>query len=430
MLAERALAVLIATAGAVACAASPPVYYQGNAHSWRIPLVGPLENAELVVPVVIDGKGPYLFAVDPDTGASRIDMGVADAVGLYRINAYTRVVGSDGHSRPFPVYEVGEVQAGDLTLRNFEALGVPPGSLRFNGRPVAGVLGNNIFTSTIVLDVDRDAGVLRLALTGHEVPPALAHSIDARISYRAMYVPVEVDGHEVELRVHLGSRFCSLWPRVAARLGVPFGRETERIRQPTAEIPLQFGPRAVVVELAGAAPAEQVRFTSHYDSTSYETRFDGVLGLNYLARFHLLMDRDDGRLWLAPRDRDLAEGAAARIARWQHAFSGCRTPGCVDTVVTPGAEGDPPRLLLRRSDGVTVDGFEAVVEALDAAGRPLASPLVRVSFPRGVRDVTVSEPRFAAMVAHAAAYRVVDLSPYPSECQGPACLEPLDRFPR
>jgi len=49
---------------------------------WTFPLVGPLEDGVLLAPATVHGKGPYLFAIDPDAGISAIDQQVAADAGL------------------------------------------------------------------------------------------------------------------------------------------------------------------------------------------------------------------------------------------------------------------------------------------------------------------------------------------------------------
>jgi hypothetical protein len=253
--------------------------------------------------------------------------------------------------------------------------------------------------------------------------------IDGKLSYSALFLPARVEGQEIELRLHMGARFCQLWPRVAERLGVPFGQNVERVRQLTATVPVIFGPRPITIALAPGIESK-VAFTSHYDSMTSQIRLDGILGHNFLARYRAMIDRDGARLWLAPRADDLGVAARDRFARWGDAFTACAVPGCVETVLIPGEEGAPQGLMVRRAAGMTVGGFEAVLEALDAAGKPLAGPLLRVSFDAGTRDIHVADPRFAALVQSAAAFRVVELSPHPARCPPGGCVEPLDRLPR
>src|SRR6185503_14257184 len=66
------LAVVAFVAGACTSGA-PPGFSGGQGDRWTFPLVGPLEDHLLLTPVSITGKGPYLFAIDPDANVSIID---------------------------------------------------------------------------------------------------------------------------------------------------------------------------------------------------------------------------------------------------------------------------------------------------------------------------------------------------------------------
>jgi len=56
------------------CAVGAPTGFSSG-DQWTVPLVGPLENGVLLVPVYIgkENAGPYLFAIDPDATVSAVD---------------------------------------------------------------------------------------------------------------------------------------------------------------------------------------------------------------------------------------------------------------------------------------------------------------------------------------------------------------------
>ena len=58
-----------------ACTSGAPPGFSGGASGdqWVIPLVGPLEDGQLITAVTINTHGPYLFAIDPDAPMSVID---------------------------------------------------------------------------------------------------------------------------------------------------------------------------------------------------------------------------------------------------------------------------------------------------------------------------------------------------------------------
>ena len=76
----RASALLLGVLAACTVGA-PPGFSSGE--SWAFPLVGPLEDGALLVPVKVNGKGPFLFLIDPDAPFTSIDEGVAKELDLY-----------------------------------------------------------------------------------------------------------------------------------------------------------------------------------------------------------------------------------------------------------------------------------------------------------------------------------------------------------
>ncbi len=70
----RALALLALTGCAVG---APPGF--GAGESWAIPLVAPLEDDLLLVPVYIQQlSDPVLFMIDPDSAVSSLDNGLVE----------------------------------------------------------------------------------------------------------------------------------------------------------------------------------------------------------------------------------------------------------------------------------------------------------------------------------------------------------------
>src|SRR5207237_1156911 len=79
---SRVLALALALALGGACTVGAPPGFSSGDH-WAFPLVGPLEDGVLLVPVTINGKGPYLFLLDPDAPLTSIDEALAAGLDLY-----------------------------------------------------------------------------------------------------------------------------------------------------------------------------------------------------------------------------------------------------------------------------------------------------------------------------------------------------------
>src|SRR3954469_21659860 len=97
-----ALALIGALAGACTVGA-PPGFSSGD--SWAFPLVGPLEDGALLVPVTVNGKGPFLFMIDPDAPLTSIDEGLAVGLDLYG-GATARLADETDTMRPVKTAEV------------------------------------------------------------------------------------------------------------------------------------------------------------------------------------------------------------------------------------------------------------------------------------------------------------------------------------
>ena len=83
---RRAFAPLFIALFTAACGSSTPVWYEAKpgTKTWTLPLVNPLDNAELIVPVFLNERGPFKFILDPEAPATIVDRGVAERVGLFR----------------------------------------------------------------------------------------------------------------------------------------------------------------------------------------------------------------------------------------------------------------------------------------------------------------------------------------------------------
>ena len=375
-------------AGMCSCAAAPPLWYDtGDAVSWEIPLVAPLDGAPLIVPATIHGKGPYLFALEPDQPVSIIDRGVAQRLQLFsRNDSWIRLrTRDDQYVRRRP-YEVLDFKAGELSVRNVLMYSARAGTLRFRDVPLAGVLGADLLSRTIVIDVDRDRGVVRLTLTGHQLNPARAHRVAGRvhrsgIPVRKVVVPVTIENargkSDFELAVDLGAQSTSIWtkhlPDQRARLDV------------------------------GGARVDGVALAPFADRRVEQDDIDGLLGQDVLARYRVVVDQDKRVLWLGPRSPDLVAQTADRLSRWGDAFARCRRVGCVE--ITRDRTG---ALMVTRDQDAPNQPFEVVLQPLDGQGRPLAG-LVRTRIdqpgPGGVGQI-VNMP---GLVNN---YRVVDASPF------------------
>ncbi len=286
-----------------ACGAAPPISYEDDRTSWTLPLVDPEGTAELVVPVTLEGRGPYNFILDPDAACTVIDEGVAEELGLYSDNRWIRVLTQRDVTVPRRFFELLHFQSGDLRARSLTVLGVPAGSLSRDTQRIDGIMGADLLSRTIVVQADRDAGVVRLYLTGHAAIPVGAIPVHADLFYGALYVPVSINGEKTAtLQVRLAVHSSTLSKGLIRRMRMPrMARKIITIDETGTRQPVRAGAIADMVRIDGIE-LHDVPFLNHVDKRKHpDYDYDGFLGQDVLSHYNVVVDRDKQVLWLAPR---------------------------------------------------------------------------------------------------------------------------------
>jgi hypothetical protein len=426
---------------------APPGFSHGSA--WAFPLVGPLEGGLLITPVTINGKGPYLFVIDPDAVISAVDDRVAADLDQY-VHTGPRLLDESDTTRPTRIIEVTSITLGTLTVSSRQVMVHPAGTFATDGRDVRGVLGRDVIADSLVFGFDRDAGMAYLATKAAFTPPASSvrvpydhMKVDQKVSMGGVVARriarVTVNGAATKLHLDLGAvpsqLATSKWK--AARLApVPYKATTIDELGNTRDV--EKAGIANRVE-AGAASAMGLMMIPYADKRWDERDIDGTLGLNFFTPYVVWADWDGRAFYLTPRDGETDE-LAARVARWDGlAVADCREPACasarLETIVEPadpaagGAAGTaaampppapqedgypPPTLIVARDAGVANVGYELLLEAVGADGRPLGLPRLAATFPAGTREIRQRlSPAFAS-----ARFRVLDVSPFVRACPG------------
>ncbi|WP_428265802.1 hypothetical protein [Haliangium sp.] len=427
-----------------ACATGrPPGFSEGT--NWAIPLLGALADGTPIAPVEIDGKGPYLFAVDVDARSS-LDPRLVKELGLPEPadDAATATAAPDASeasadspapAEAHPLAEVPRITAGTLTVSGtrFE---VRPTRASYHGRPILGTLGRELFDPSLVWTIDRDQQSAYLAVPAHASTPAAAERVTARVQGDALLVTARLDDtSEVDLRVMLDQP-SALRPQVA---------EASELRS--------IDDRAWVAELVAVGPheAEEQVFVALDEGLG--GGYDGVLGRAYWARFKVTVNTREQALWLTPRADDLAETTPARLARWGSLFDGCSEPACVTLAVEealgdeakeamPGpaeeaatlaasageassappveAEADGPTLVVTREQRMQEAEYDVLLRAYDEADQPLPVPYLLVAMPKGLTTARYRLEDIAPAYLRTVSFRVIDASPFAPPCKEPS----------
>lgn len=474
---KRLLLNAIVPALAAACVVgAPPGFSSGD--RWSAPLAAPLEGGPALVPVSINGKGPFLFMIDPDSDVSSIEERIAAALDLYTVQAGDVADESDT-MRTVRTAEVREITVGTLKVANRVVRLHRNGSFGFNGRPIDGLLGRDVVSDSLILHIDRDRGQMILATQGHLDPPPDAVSAPLRRFNDRFLARARIGGEEVEMYLDFAAPASLLWPEVMQKLGL----RRARVRATLVD---HLGT-ARQVDFGGIAPTLAVgdaAVDNHLILPFGDRRFrpqdyDGALGENFLSRFLVTVNWHKKRVYLKARQADLGALASERLGRWGATMAKCKTPACVTvSIERPGAPAPPaggvrggapappapgsagsaapappapgsgeptsggeataaadgaatapaaasppagapppagPIALVATREPWTRDlTYEVVLEALNPDGSPIGLPLLLVTFPKGAETITARAG--IAPYAAAASFRVVDMSPFPRPC--------------
>jgi hypothetical protein len=414
-------AVAVAAAGALAtsaaCVAGAPLGFS-KGDNWTIPLVGALEDGPLVAPVYIDGKGPFLFEINFDADSS-MDPLLVGTLDLYKFRKNYKLVDASDHVSHEELWyaEVKQVTLGDLTVSRREFAVNPTGGV-YRGQPVLGIIGRDILSETLIWTIDRDRSTLFVATQGHASPPVDAVRVKGRLDRGNLFITSHVDQREMYLRLDQGYAHSLLWPRLIRDMKLASARDPKMD---------SFGRRrfypdgfwAQRAAIGEAAVSGQLFFALE-DKRLRPRDLDGVIGRDFLARFHATFNLHKSSVWLRPRDPDNEVARRDRLRRWGAALAECATPGCV--TVTHGA--DAAAITFVREDWTDTMSYEVVVEALDAAAEALPLPPILVVFPARVTTLSAADPGLVARYSAATSFRVVDLSPFAPKCDPKDPSEP------
>lgn len=432
-------AALLAVAAAAACTSGPPPGFSGGqGDRWTFPLVGPMEDDLLLAPVSIAGRGPFLFAIDPDANVSIIDEEIVRKLDLRIGKGPARLDETDTQQTRFYA-EILQLELGSLIVTQQQMMVTGKDSFDMNGRRIAGVIGRDILADSLVVGFDREHGLGYLTTVKAFTPPPGATKLswaqlDSRVQ-NAEVVPMPrrlvtatIGDKTFHMHLDLGAAHSELreaaWP-AAGLTGTPLRTATiDEVGTAHRKEAIALAPAVAVGELV----AQNVAFVPFTDKRWPDEEIDGTLALDFLRGYSTWIHWDSRSYYLAPRT---PVPAKERIARWEDevpAFGKCSTPGCVKIrVVDPMAgkaleEGKPHPgvVLVVERDPVAV-GFDLEI-VLEAKDRP-TTPRVLVALPASAtRAMQQLKGDFVG-----ATLEVVDASPFPRACPGAACVDLLAR---
>jgi hypothetical protein len=439
-------AALVAALGALAlgsaCTSGPPPGFSGG-DTWAIPLIGPLEDGLLLVPAMVNDKGPFVFAIDPDAHVSIIDEDVLAATKAATGEGPRMLDESDTEQNRFYA-EILSWKIGPLTVQGPKpAQIVGKGTFDIDGRRVHGVIGRDTIADSLVLSIHRDDGLVVLSTQKAFKPPAGAtplkySKLQSRIPNAETLplprrlVKAAIGDQTYAMHVDFGASTSQLrqhaWARaklVASEIELGVVDEAGMLRK------VKQTGRADSVRVASVA-SENVVFVPYVDKRWREQDIDGTLGLGFFKPFDVAVNWDTDTVYVKPRDPAKLSNAKGRLGRWvSDTFERCPNPGCVKINAIDPLAGKPPEQMPAKHPGLVTSivrdpsmkqyDLEVLIAVTPAAGKPPLKWLV-ANMPAGTdRAMTHLSADYLG-----ATFTVLDGSPFPRPCpaQG-ACVDTL-----
>ena len=371
---------------------APPGFSAGD--TWTFPLVDALDTGRLLTPVYVDGRGPFLFAIDPNSSKTVVD----PQVGFLQ-----------------------HVQIGTLTISSVRAWGRDhTHEFDTHGHLVYGALGRDVIADSLVFGFDRDRSIAWLQTRDSFHRPASAIELPANGDWISPSTDVRahINGIDVALEVDLGRATSTLQPdlwrtahlqEVSSHLeGLPHAWSWERTQIATVG--------AAPVAVTGVATKVLQFAPSRFGPESGDGA-DGGLALDFFAPYVVEFDRTGRHLYVTPR-RTTSVERSVRQLRWGEALpAACASRGCLQ--VDLQLRGGVLYALAERTAADPSTPLEVVLAAVAQDGHAL--PNLYASLPAGVMRVEAEvHARYLGSTL-----AVVDVSPFPMACSS-GCVLPSD----
>jgi hypothetical protein len=182
MIAAAALVAVLAFAGPARAALGPPLARldaaapaQTTLDLWR----ARPDHDKLMIEATLPGGVAALFLVDTGASVSSVDADLAAALALRPVAGAGWVEGLSGRA-PWRLAVLSSLSLGPMTLRDVRvAVGLPGVPTRIGALPLAGILGNNVW-SAFTLDIDAAHDRMRLwrPPAGPRIPDIPKHRFD------------------------------------------------------------------------------------------------------------------------------------------------------------------------------------------------------------------------------------------------------------
>ncbi|WP_165822237.1 aspartyl protease family protein [Hymenobacter edaphi] len=308
-----ALCWLLAAADALA---QPPAFQLRRPRARRAELRFELQRNLIVLPVRLNGRGPYFFILDTGVGKSIItDAGLRDSLNLRLGQQY--LVAGVGEEAPLVAFQTDSVQVelGEktaATARHLSLLLLSDDILDLSGyvgRPIHGILGADVFRSFAV-EVEAEKQILTLHRPEQYRPPRGSSWVE---------MPLEIEGDRAYINTDVALNDSVAMPmRLILDTGAGHALSLEtgsdrRLAVPTQRLRAYLG-RGLNGDVSGYLGRVKALQLGRYRIKSLVASFpdeaavrarvgvarNGNIGFELLKRFSVVIDYPHNRLWLRP----------------------------------------------------------------------------------------------------------------------------------
>jgi predicted aspartyl protease len=252
----------------------------------------PRRNPLILVPVFVEGKGPYEFILDTGASISLLSSELGRSLGV-AITGTLDGMGAGGNVT-LELGRVGSLAVGNEALHDVE-VGLTDELAKISAvvqAKIDGDLGYN-FLQHFRVTVDYDRNLLRLSGASAGYDPDGGLPFEVAPSKPVLVLPVEVNGSgPYPFCLDTGTSMTAISPGLAARLGISM---TPGARQGTAaggNISVSFGKLeslALGPHRVGDLDVTSADFFSSI-AQACGTDIDGIIGYNYLKLFRVTID--------------------------------------------------------------------------------------------------------------------------------------------
>lgn len=406
-------------------------------------MIGPLEDGLILVPVFINGKGPYTFAVDTDANYSVVSQHIVREAKLNMGKGKQMDDESDTQRERFYAETLG-VEIGTLTVERITAEVLSDHAFDIDGRSIDGLLGRDVIADSLGFELDRDRGVITI-MTQAGLKHAEAAFGGTAIKYKLLsaqilattqpvsrrLVTAQINGQSFPMHLDFGATNSELrehsWQKAGLVSRQQSGSVIDEVGTPRT---IEHMGEAASVTL-GSVTTEHVELVPYIDKRFHDEDLEGSLGLGFFHGQTVLANWDHNVIYTKPRG-DLYATTATRISRWQGSLMPkCAQLGCVTVTMIDPLAGKPPEQRPAQHPGVIVSAVRdpaaasVALEVLVAVKTP--DPAVHpkwlvVNLPANVnRAMTHLSPAYVG-----AQFVVVDASPFPRACPDQdGCIDAL-----